>query len=595
MSVPFIPENAPFNAEQRAWLNGFLAGIFSSAPQTAANVAPAPPLSLTFAVYFASQTGTAERLAKKLAKELKAKGHTAEIASLDKTAPAQLTAQENALFLVSTYGEGDPPEGTVTFRDALFSEAAPELKTMRYSVLALGDRHYEHFCKFGIDLDERLQALGGTRFISRVESDVDVDEPFAQWVRDLQPHLSHKHDESNVAVQTDRSAALPTPAAATAPKEPEQVHTRDNPHYAPIQERTPLTRDVSSKLTMHLSLLLEDSAVHYQAGDACGVIAQNDPALVDEILSLLPFGADSTLEMAKLGAVTVREALLHHLQPTRLSRKIVHHFADRTGAKELTTLLVPEQAVHLDTFMYDRGLVDLLHSYPGEVADPAELAAMLPRLAPRLYSISSSPAAHGREVHCTVAVVRYRSHNRERGGIASTMLSDRVDVGARVPIYIQPNNKFRLPAADVPMVMIGPGTGIAPFRSFLHERQALGHAGRNWLFFGERSAQTDFLYCDELRTMTDSGHLTRLDTAFSRDQAHKIYVQDRMKEHGAELWKWLSDGAQVYVCGDASRMAKDVDAALHDVVAEHGGMDADAAKDYVSQLHDDRRYHRDVY
>ncbi len=590
MSVPFIPDNAPFNAEQRAWLNGFLAGLFSNAPQQAAAT---PVLSLPFTVYFGSQSGTAERLAKKLAKDLKAQGHSAEIVSLAKTMPAELAKQENALFLVSTYGEGDPPESAIAFRDALFSSSAPELKTLRYSVFALGDHHYEHFCKFGADLDERLQALGATRFIQRVESDVDVDAPFEQWKNDLKPHLTHRHDESNVAIQTNRSAELPKPAESVA--EQEQVHTKDNPYHAELRERAPLTRDVSSKLTMHLSFGLEDSPVRYEVGDACGVIAHNDPALVEEILSLLPFGPESSVEIAKLGHVSVRDALLHHLQPTRLSRKIMQHFATKTAAKELTTLLLPEESGNLEKYLYDRGLVDLLHAYPGTITDAAELAAILPRLAPRLYSISSSPAAHGREVHCTIAVVRYRSHNRERGGVASTMLSDRVAVGARLPIYIQPNKKFRLPAADVPMIMIGPGTGIAPFRAFLHERQALGHKGRNWLFFGERSAQTDFLYCDELRQMTESRHLTRLDTAFSRDQAHKIYVQDRMKENGAELWRWLSDGAQVYVCGDASRMAKDVDAALHDVVAQHGTMSVEAAQEFVSQLHDDRRYHRDVY
>ncbi|MGI4853662.1 MAG: diflavin oxidoreductase [Janthinobacterium lividum] len=588
MSIPFIPDNAPFTTEQRAWLNGFLAGIFSAAPAAAAL---APPPVLAFGIYFATQTGTAERLAKKLAKELKAQGHTAEIASLDKTTPAQVAAQSNALFIASTYGEGDPPEGSIAFRDALFSDTAPEMKTLRYSVLCLGDRHYEHFCKFGIDLDERLEALGASRFIPRVEADVDADEPFAVWKRDLQPHLTHKVAESQVAIQTDRTAA---PRALEAP-EPEHVHNRDNPFHAPLHERKPLTSDVSSKLTMHLSLLLEDSAMHYQAGDACGVIAQNDPGLVQDILALLPFDGSTLLDLPKLGSVSIHEALLHHLQPTRLSRKIVQHFAARTHAKPLETLLLPEQAGHLDSFMYDRGLIDLLHAYPGAITEAAELAAILPRLAPRLYSISSSPAAHGREVHCTVAVVRYRSHNRERGGIASTMLSDRVPVGTRVPIYIQPNKKFRLPSAEVPMIMIGPGTGIAPFRSFLHERQALGHKGRNWLFFGERSSETDFLYRQELNGMVEGGHLHRLDTAFSRDQAHKIYVQDRMKEQGAELWQWLDEGGQVYVCGDASRMAKDVDAALHDVVAQHGNMSEDAAKDYVSQLHDDRRYHRDVY
>ncbi len=616
-TIPYIPDSAPFSPEQRAWLNGFLAGLFSSSPGTTVQPA-ARPVSLRFGVYFASQTGTAERLAKKMAKELKAQGHTAEISSVEKLTLADLAKQENALFLASTYGEGDPPDNAKSFHDQLFSDAAPELKTLRYSVFCLGDKHYEHFCKFGVDLDERLQLLGATRFIPRAESDVDVDAPFDQWKNDLKPHLSHKHDESNVTIQADHVHAPANPelipstassngnyaassAAAAALSnaalhEPEHVHTRDNPFHATLIERHALTSDISSKLTMHLSLALEDSALHYQAGDACGVVAQNDPALVDDLLAHLPFSGDTTIEVPKLDTTTVREALLHHLQPTRLSRKMVQYFAQRSGSKALGALLPPEQAAHLDTYMYDRGLVDLLIEFPGVLTEPADLVAMLPRLAPRLYSISSSPAAHGREVHCTVAVVRYRSHNRERGGIASTMLADRVDLGKRLPIYIQPNKKFRLPSnSATPMIMIGPGTGIAPFRAFLHERQALGQPGKNWLFFGERSARTDFLYCQELKAMCDSGHLRRLDTAFSRDQAHKVYVQDRMVEGGAELWRWLCEGAQLFVCGDASRMAKDVDAALHTVVEQHGAMDADAAKEYVSDMHDNGRYHRDVY
>ena len=609
-TIPYIPDNAPFSPEQRAWLNGFLAGMFSSAPAAAAQTV-AKPVSLSFGVYFASQTGTAERLAKKMAKELKAQGHTAEIGSFEKLTLADLAKQQNALFLASTYGEGDPPDNAKGFRDQLFSAAAPELKTLRYSVFGLGDKHYEHFCKFGIDLDERLQVLGATRFIPRTESDVDVDAPFEQWKNDLKPHLSHRHSEANNSVQADhvhppaQPELLPgTPSpngnyaslSNAALHEPEHIHTRDNPFHAALIERRALTSDISSKLTMHLSLALEDSALHYQAGDACGVLAQNDPVLVDEVLAHLPFSGSATVDVPKVGSIPVHQALLHHLQPTRLTRKIVQHFAERSGSKTLTALLPAEQPTHLEAFMYDRGLIDLLTEFPGVLTEPAELVAILPRLAPRLYSISSSPAAHGREVHCTVAVVRYRSHNRERGGIASTMLADRVDVGGRLPIYIQPNKKFRPPQDPAtPMIMVGPGTGIAPFRAFLHERQALGQPGKNWLFFGERSARTDFLYCQELKDMCDSGHLTRLDTAFSRDQAHKIYVQDRMIEHGAELWRWLSDGAQFFVCGDASRMAKDVDAALHTVIEQHGGMDADAARDFVSDMHDNGRYHRDVY
>jgi len=585
-NLPAIPENAPFTPDQRAWLNGFLAGLFSTATQQ--SIAPQTK-SLHFGVYFATQSGTAERLAKKMAKELKAKGHTAEVLSLEKTTVAQLAAEEHALIFASTYGEGDPPEGARTFRDALLSESAPALTSLHYAVFALGDGHYEHFCKFGIEIDQRLQQLGARPILPRIESDVEVDEPFAQWTKDLAVRLASEQSDAPAAV-------INAPAPASASAEPEHLHSRDNPYQAELRERTPLTSEVSSKLTMHLSFALDDSPVHYNAGDACGVIAQNDPALVAEILSLMPFDGSARVDVPKHGNFTIEEALLHHLQPTRLTRKIVQAFAEKAMCKKLSALLPPDQASHLEAYLYDRDLVDLLLDCPGVITSPEDLVALLPKLTPRLYSISSSPAAHGREVHCTVAVVRYRAHNRERAGVASTMLADRVPVGSRLPIYIQPNKRFRLPAdGNAPMIMIGPGTGIAPFRAFLHERQALGHKGRNWLFFGERSAQTDFLYRHELQTMCGDGHLTRLDTAFSRDQAHKVYVQDRMREHGAEMWRWLNDGAQIFVCGDASRMAKDVDAALHSVVEKHGGMDAEAAMEYVSQLHEDRRYHRDVY
>ncbi|MDQ2844338.1 MAG: flavodoxin domain-containing protein [Acidobacteriota bacterium] len=578
-----IPDTAPFTPEQRAWLNGFLSGLVANTPATSEAKAPA----LRFGIYFATQSGTAERLAKKAAKELKAQGHAADILSLEKVSPADLATQSHALFFASTYGEGDPPDGATLFRHALFSEEAQSLERLRFAVFALGDSHYENFCKFGVEIDERLHSLGGSRILPRVESDVNVDEPFESWKKDLLTRL------------TDVSAAESSPAA-TIPSSihdtSASTHTRENPFFSPILERTALTSDVSSKLTMHLSFGLADSGIRYEAGDACGVIAKNDPDLVTEILAELPFSGSDMLALPKVGSVSVESALLHHLQPTRLTRKIVQAFANKAECKGLAALLPVEQSVHLDAYMHARGLIDLLLEFPGVITVPADLVAMLPGLAPRLYSISSSPAAHPNEVHCTIAVVRYRSHNRERGGVASTMLADRVPVGSHVPIYIQPNKRFRLPAdSNTPIIMIGPGTGIAPFRAFLHERRALGHQGRNWLFFGERSADTDFLYCPELLQMSEDGHLTRFDTAFSRDQSHKIYVQDRMLEQGADLWQWLNDGAQIFVCGDALRMAKDVDAALHHVIEQHGGMSAEAAQEYVSQLHDDRRYHRDIY
>jgi sulfite reductase (NADPH) flavoprotein alpha-component len=593
-TLPFIPENAPFTPEQRAWLNGFLAGLFSSAP--AAQASPAAQ-GLKLAVLYATQGGTAERLAKKLTKELKGKGHEVTLGSLESGTPTALAAHENALILASTYGEGEPPDAVKPFADALFSPDAPRLDNLRFSVFALGDRHYEHFCKFGADLDERLRTLGAASIVPRVESDVDVDEPFERWKTDLLSRLAQSAHHSD----TKPPSAPAKPATEEHLRisdniAPASIYSRERPYLAELRERTPLTSRESSKVTMHLALALDDPAFTYEAGDACGIIPTNDPALVAAILSLLPFAASTTVDLPRIGPVTIEQALLHHLQPTRLTRKIVQAFAAHARSRTLESLLLPEQAVHLEAFMYDRGPIDLLHQYPGVITQAGDLAAMLPRLAPRLYSISSSPAAHVGEVHTTVAVVRYRSHDRERGGVCSTMLADRANIGAKLPVYIQPNKKFRLPAdSSTPIIMIGPGTGIAPFRAFLHERRALGANGKNWLFFGERSASTDFLYCRELREMLDDRHLTRLDTAFSRDQEHKIYVQDRMIEYGAELWSWLNEGGQVFVCGDASRMAKDVDAALHAVVAKHGTMSNDNAKDFIMQLHEDHRYHRDVY
>lgn len=578
---PFIPEDAPFSVEQRAWLNGLLAGLFLDSPDAATEQGR----SLEMTVYFATQSGTAERLAKKLSKQLKALGHRAPVASIENVTPTMLAGQMLAVFFVSTYGEGDPPDSAAHFRDLLFSDNASSLQELRYAVFSLGDRTYENFCKFGSDLDERLASLGAQRLLARLESDVDVDAAFELWHAQLIGTLSG--ESSTTTSVTDQSAFVRPEA---------QTHNRDNPYRAELRERTPLTSGHSSKLTMHLAFAIENSDIRYQVGDACGIVAQNDPALVERILSDLPFPASERVAVSRIGEISVEEALLFHLELSRLTRKIVQAFATKSGCATLTSILQPDQSANLDAYMHGRDLIDLLRDYPAVVESANELVAMLPKLAPRLYSISSSPAAHDRELHCTVAVVRYSSHDRERGGVASTMLADRVAVGGRVPIYIQPNTRFRLPTdSSAPVIMIGPGTGIAPFRGFLHERRALGHAGHNWLFFGERSASCDFLYRSELTEFVEDGHLTRLDTAFSRDQSHKVYVQDRMLEAGCELFDWLEEGASLYVCGDASRMAKDVHAALHRIVETHGSMTPDAAQEYVSALADNHRYHRDVY
>lgn len=589
-TAPFIPETAPFTPDQRAWLNGFLAGIFADPTAVPQPVAA----SFNIAVLYASQSGTGEGLARKVMKELKAKGHAVTLASLDTFTPGALAKEEHAIIIASTYGEGEPPESVRPFYDQLCLESAPRMEKLSYTVLALGDKTYEQFCKFGMDLDDRLEALGASRIANRVDCDVDLDEAFATWRTSVFSRLEEMAggDKPHSAAALATVITMPSANVATSA----QAHTRDNPFPAPLVEKRALTKDVSSKLTLHLALSIAGSRVHYDAGDACGVIPQNDPRLVMQILDALKFTGSEQVEVAKIGKIALYNALLDSLQITRLSRKLVQTYAAMGDCQPLLDLLIPEKQAHFDKYIHDRGVIDLVTEFQGVITDPSDLVAMLPRLTPRLYSISSSPLAHAGEIHTTVAVVRYRSHNMERGGVCSTMFADRTSVGDALPIYIQPNKKFRLPQdSDAPMIMIGPGTGIAPFRAFLHERRALGSKGRNWLFFGERSAKTDFLYRSEIEAMLAGRHLTLLDTAFSRDQEHKIYVQDRMLEQASAFWHWLQDGASVYVCGDASRMAKDVDAALHTIVERQGHLDAEAARDYVLRLKEENRYHRDVY
>ena len=587
LTIPYIPENAPFTAEQRAWLNGMLAGMFPSSATTTATQANA---SLRIAVLYASQSGTAEGLARKLAKELKAQGHVPAVATLVGYTPAALAAEKYAVLIASTYGEGDAPDGVQPFYEELCLEHFPRYERLSYAVLALGDRHYEQFCKFGIDLDTRLAALGANRICDRVECDVDLDETFAKWKASLLPRLQEIGSGRKPV-----EPALPAPMNASKPA-PERSFTRDNPVFAPVVDKRRLTHQESGKTTLHLAFSIEGTGMTYEAGDACGVIPRNDLNLVAEILQAAGFNGNEQVNCGKAGATTLHDALTHHLQITRLNRRIVTDFANLGKCAKLLDMLTPEHQAQLEAYVYDRGLIDLLLEFPGVIEDAADLAAMLPKLAPRLYSISSSPVAHAGEIHTTVAVVRFHAHNRARGGVCSTLFADRSAVSDRLPIYIQPNKKFRLPKDPAaPIIMIGPGTGVAPFRGFLHERRATGAKGRNWLFFGERSASTDYLYRDELEAMHADGHLSRLDTAFSRDQERKVYVQDRMLEQAQTFWAWLQEGASVYVCGDASRMAKDVHAAIQTIVSQQGCMSTDASEEYMHSLKEQHRYHRDVY
>ncbi len=591
--VPSIPEDAPFTPRQRAWLNGYLAGLYSYVPATENATQP-----LRVAVLYGSQTGTAEGLARKLSKELKAAGFSVALQSLEGYVPATLAGEGCALFIVSTHGEGEAPDAAQPFFQQLCVEHFPLLENLSFAVLALGDSHYEHFCQFGRHLDARLEALGGTRISPRVDSDVDIAAPYAGWKTAVVAKLREMAVSSGVLAPDSAAtppAVVPDPVRE-APSAAAQTHTRDHPYLSSLTEKRPLTHPSSSKLTIHLDFSVKGADIRYEAGDACGVIPQNSPALVDAVLAQLPFSGNEAVEVRKIGSLQLRDALLQHLAVNRLTRKMVSEYATLTQCMQLAKLLVPEQQTELEQYLHGRDLVDLLREWPCGLQRPDDLLKFLPRLTPRLYSISSSPLAHPGSIHTTVSVVRYRTHDRDRDGVCSTLLADRVEVGDRLPIYIHPNQKFRLPkdpAASV--IMIGPGTGVAPFRAFLHDRRATGATGKNWLFFGERSAATDFLYRDEFEEMHRDGHLTRLATAFSRDQERRIYVQDLMMQNARQLWSWIDEGASLYVCGNAERMAIDVDRTLHRIIEAEGAMQTEAATDYVEALRSDRRYQRDIY
>ena len=588
VQVPFIPENAPFSPAQRAWLNGFLAGLFSQQPAKPA------PAKVRANVYFGTETGNCEALAKQTAKLLQARGFESEAINLNKIASSALTNETYALLIVSTFGDGDPPDSAKIFYHELHAAEHPRLPQLQYSVLALGDKNYERFCQCGKDIDARLEALGGHRIYQRVDCDVDYEAAADAWRNGVVTVLEAA---TRNPVTASGEAPTPPPNKPAPPKSAvtiETVYDRKHPFLARVTANRLLTGTGSAKETRHFEISLQGSNLSYTAGDALGVVPCNCPELVEQILHALNCDGEEAVPAPDGNEVPLHKALLEFYEITKIPSGLLRCIADRSADPTLRELLEPVAADRLKNFLHQREIVDLLLEQSSAKISATEFVSHLKKLQPRLYSIASSPAAHGNSVHLTISIVRYETNGRKRKGVCSTFLADRVNQNVGAFVHRSPH--FRLPADPArPVIMVGPGTGIAPFRGFLYEREAVAATGPNWLFFGDQKESTDFLYQEELIRLKKNGVLTRFSTAFSRDQAQKIYVQQRMLENAGELWAWLEEGAHFYVCGDAQRMAKDVDAALHAIIEQAGSKSAEDAAAYVKKLKAEHRYQRDVY
>ncbi|MBQ4866578.1 assimilatory sulfite reductase (NADPH) flavoprotein subunit [Priestia megaterium] len=596
--------NSPFNQEQadllnrllptlteaqKMWLSGYLTASQSTSAEGTPDVSTAAPaqtkqtVSKDVTILYGSQTGNAQGLAENTGKTLEAKGFNVTVSSMNDFKPNNLKKLENLLIVVSTHGEGEPPDNALSFHEFLHGRRAPKLENFRFSVLSLGDSSYEFFCQTGKEFDVRLAELGGERLYPRVDCDLDFEEPANKWLKGVIDGLSEAKGHS-------ASAAVPAEApAGTSP------YSRTNPFKAEVLENLNLNGRGSNKETRHLELSLEGSGLTYEPGDSLGIYPENDPELVDLLLNEFKWDASENVTVNKEGETRpLREALISNFEITVLTKPLLKQAAELTGNDKLKALV--ENREELKAYTQGRDVIDLVRDFGPWNVSAQEFVAILRKMPARLYSIASSLSANPDEVHLTIGAVRYEAHGRERKGVCSVLCSERLQPGDTIPVYLQSNKNFKLPQdQETPIIMVGPGTGVAPFRSFMQEREETGAKGKSWMFFGDQHFVTDFLYQTEWQKWLKDGVLTKMDVAFSRDTEEKVYVQNRMLEHSKELFQWLEEGASFYVCGDKTNMARDVHNTLVEIIETEGNMSREQAEDYLAEMKKQKRYQRDVY
>ncbi|WP_217581614.1 assimilatory sulfite reductase (NADPH) flavoprotein subunit [Lysinibacillus sp. GbtcB16] len=566
--------------EQKIWLNGYLSAPQATQEAVVETLPVADPITKTITILYGSQTGNSQGLAEKYASLLKAQNVDVTVSSLGKFKASNLKKISKLLLIVSTHGEGDPPDQAIQFYEFLHSKRAPKLEHLQYSVLALGDSSYEFFCKTGKDLDEQFAKLGATRIVPRTDCDVDYDDAAAQWFSAVQQEfLKQATTISVTSTQSDEIQGATT-------------YSRKNPFYAEVLENINLNGRGSNKETRHLELSIEGANFQFEPGDSIGIQPENSEPLVDALLGVLQF--DPATEVTVLDeTVSLKNALQKKLEITVLSKPVLEKIKAYTEHHEFSSLL--EEPNAWKEYAKGRDLLDVVEDFAPFTWSAQQFVDILRKIPSRLYSIASSQLANHDEVHLTISKVSYETNGRQRLGVCSGSVAE-LQIGATLPIYVHKNPNFRLPEQkETPIIMIGAGTGIAPYRAFLEEREELGVEGKAWLIFGDQHFVTDFLYQTDWQRWLASGTLSQMHIAFSRDTDKKVYVQHKLEENAANFYEWLEQGAVIYVCGDEKSMAADVDATIHRIIEQQGQKTSEQAKAFVQELKQQKRYQRDVY